>query len=144
MIGAYLAKKAARDAFTALNHHDLDAFMAAWDEHAEFEFPGTSAPGGRFAGRGEIRAWFQTWWDRFPTTLFTIHSISVEHPMALGGNNTIHVEWELNETDQQGHHVHTAGVTALRARGGKVVHVRDYIFSPEVIAAAWSGLQTTA
>jgi ketosteroid isomerase-like protein len=144
MIGAHLAKNAARDAFTAMSRHDLDAFMAAWDEHAEFEFPGSAIPGGRYAGRGEIRAWFQAWWDRFPATVFTVRSISVEHPMALGGNNTVHVEWDLNETDQQGHHINVSGVTALRVRGGKVVHARDYVFNPQVVAAAWSGMPATA
>lgn len=142
MIGAFLAKKAARDAFAAMNRHDLDAFMAGWGRNAVFEFPGSSVLAGRYQGTAEIRAWFQRWWDRFPTTRFTLRSVSVDQIMALGGTNTIHVEWDLDETDHDGRNFHVSGVTALRARAGKVDEVRDYIFNPEVIAEAWAGVPT--
>jgi ketosteroid isomerase-like protein len=138
MIGAFLAKKAARDAFAAINRHDLDAFMAAWGDDPVFEFPKGSVLGGRHRGREQIRAWFARWWDRFPTTEFTIRSISVEDILALGGTNTIHVEWDLVERDRDGRTFEVSGITALRVRGGKVDEVRDYIFSPEVIAEAWA------
>lgn len=138
MIGAILAKKAARDAFAAMNRHDLDTFMAAWADDPVFEFPGGSVLGGVYQGREEIRRFFERWWDRFPDTEFSIRSISVDHILALGGTNTIHVEWDLTETDRQGRTVQVSGVTALHARGGKVDRVRDYIFNPEVIAEAWA------
>lgn len=141
MIGAFLAMKAARDAFEAMNRHDLDAFMAAWGSNPTFEFPGGSVLGGTYQGRDQIRAWFQRWWDRFPTTTFTLRSVSVEDILAMSGNNTIHVEWELNETDREGRTIQVLGVTALQALGGKVEHVRDYIFNPEVIAEAWADVK---
>ena len=56
----------------------------------------------------------------------------------MTGTNTIHVEWDLSETDREGRNFHVSGVTALQARGGRVVHVRDYIFNPEVITEAWA------
>jgi ketosteroid isomerase-like protein len=138
MIGALMAKKAARDAFAAMNRHDLDAFMAAWGAQPVFEFPGESILGGRYEGRDQVRAWFQRWWDRFPSTTFELRSVSVDNIMAMGGTNTIHVEWDLTETDRKGRTVKVAGITALEARGGKVVHVRDYLFNPDVIAEAWA------
>ena len=137
MIGAFLAKKAALDAFAAMNRHDLDRFMDAWGDDPELEFPGDSVLGGRYRGRGEIRDWFARWWDRFPQTEFTIRSISVEDILALGGTNTIHVEWDLRETDRAGRTFELSGVTALRARGGKVQSVRDYLLDPAVVAEAW-------
>lgn len=138
MIGALLAKKAARNAFAAMNRHDLDTIMAAWSDHPVFEFPQGSVLGGRYEGKEAVRGFFERWWDRFPATNFTLRSVSVDHTLALTGTNTIHVEWELEEVDRQGRRVDVSGVTALHARGGKVDHVRDYIFNPEVIAAAWA------
>ncbi len=139
MIGAILAKKAARDAFAAIDRHDLDALMRAWGAEPVFEFPGGSVIAGRFEGRERIRAWFERWWSRFPTTTLTLGSISVERIGALGGTNTIHVEWRLDETDREGRSFRIRGVTSLRALGGKVVHARDYVFDQDVIAAAWKG-----
>jgi ketosteroid isomerase-like protein len=141
MLGAFLAKKAARDAFAAMNRHDLDSFMAAWGEDPVFGFPGTSILGGHHRGRSEIQAWFQRWWDRFPTTTFALQAVSVDNILAMGGTNTIHVEWVLDETDRDGRSFHLTGVSSLRARGGKVVHVKDYIFDPDVIAEAWAGVE---
>lgn len=138
MIGAFLAKKAARDAFGAMNRHDLEGFLAAWGEDPVFEFPAGSVLGGRHEGPDAVRAWFERWWDRFPQTTFTLRSVSVENILALGGTNTIHVEWDLEEVDTRGRTVSVSGVTALRARGGKVVDVKDYIFNPELIAEAWA------
>jgi ketosteroid isomerase-like protein len=143
MIGAFLAKRAARHAFAAMNRHDLDTFMAAWGDDPVFHFPGGSVLGGHHQGRARIRAWFERWWDRFPTTVFTLRSVSVDHILALGGTNTIHVEWDLTETDRQGRTFQVSGVTALRARSGKVVDVTDYLFDPDVIAQAWADVVTT-
>jgi ketosteroid isomerase-like protein len=137
MIGAMMAKRASRGAFDALNRHDLDAFMKAWSDDAVFEFPGHSALSGRYEGPDEIRGWFARWWTRFPTTTFTLRSVSVDHPMALTGNNTIHVEWDLDETDDDGHTYHVTGITTLHAKGGKVDHVKDYIFDQDVIQEIW-------
>ena len=136
MIGAVLAKKAARDAFAAMNRHDLDAFMGAWGDDPVFEFPKGSVLGGQHRGRKEVRAWFERWWDRFPSTTFTLRSVSVDNLFAVTGTNTIHMEWDQSETDRQDRSFQVSGVSALHARAGKVVHVRDYIFDPEVIAEA--------
>lgn len=140
MIGAFLAKKAARDAFAAMNRHDIETFMSAWADDPVFEFPKGSVIGGRFRGREEVRGWFERWWDRFPVTEFTIRSISVDDILAMGGTNTIHVEWDLSETDRQGRSFQISGITALKARGGRVSEGRDYIFNPEVIAEAWAAV----
>lgn len=137
MLGALLAKKAARNAFAAMNRHDLEKFMTAWGDDPLFEFPGDTVLAGRYKGREEIRAWFERWWQRFPKTIFTLKAVSVDNIMAMGGTNTIHVEWDLEETDRAGETYMLSGVTALRARGGKVVEVKDYIFDQDVISGIW-------
>ena len=138
MIGALLAKKGARKTFAAMNRHDLDRVMDSFGEHPVFEFPAGSPLGGRREGREEVRAWFERWWDRFPETEFTIRSVSVENIFALGGTNTLHVEWDLRETDRAGNSLEVHGVTALDVGGGKVRTDRQYIFNPEAVAEAWS------
>jgi ketosteroid isomerase-like protein len=140
MIGAFLAKRAARKAFAAMNRHDLEAFMSAWSEDAAFEFPGSSILAGRYQGKAAIRAWFSRWWNRFPRTVFTLQAVSVDDIMAFGGTNTVHVEWLLDEMDEQGRTFHLSGVSALHARAGKVVLVKDYIFEQDVIAEAWKDI----
>ncbi len=136
MLGAVLAKRAGRAAFAAINRRDVDTIVGMFKEDGVFEFPGQSAIAGRFVGRKAIREWFQHWFTEMQPR-FTVTSVSVEDIFALGATNTVHVEWELDEVNRAGEHFHLTGVTALHARGGKAVLVRDYIPDQDVLERAW-------
>ncbi len=143
MIGALMARKFARGGFEAVNRHDLETLMDAWADDAVFEFPGNSIMSGRMQGKPAIRKWFERWWDRFPSTLFTLDAISVDNILALGATNRVLVEWRLEETDQEGRTFRLSGVTRLQAERGKLMRVRDYIFDQDVVAEAWKGSEET-
>jgi len=54
MIGMILARRAVREAFTAINDRDLEAFMAGWRDDATFEYPRTIAPSGMYRGKPAV------------------------------------------------------------------------------------------
>jgi ketosteroid isomerase-like protein len=143
MLGAILAKREARKAFDALIRHDLDALMGAFHEDGVFEFPGETVLGGSFHGKQEIRGWFEHWWERMPVTRFTLRHVSVENIFALGGTNTVSVEWDLDERDTEGHSYSLTGITRLEVVGGKARHVKDYIFDQHVLEGIWPKKTTT-
>jgi SnoaL-like domain len=93
--------------------------------------------GGRFKGRDSIRAWLQRWFNRMPAIRFTLRHVSVENIFAVGASNVVHVEWELDETDQEGRSYYLTGVTAFEVVGGKAKRVKDYIFDQNTIAQIW-------
>lgn len=144
MIGAVLAKRAGRQAFAALNRKDLDGIVGAFRDDGVFEFPGHSALAGRFAGKQAVREWFARWFAEMAEIHFTLKHVSVEHIFALGASNTVHVEWELDETNSAGQRFHVTGMTSLTARGGKAVLVHDYIPDQDVLEQAWPPARATA
>ena len=143
MLGAVLARRAARSGFAALNRQDVGAVVDMFADDGVFEFPGHSAIAGRFAGKEAVRQWFTEWFGAMQVH-FTLKHISVEHIFALGASNTVHVEWELEEVNRAGQRFHLTGVTALHVRGGKAVLVRDYIPDQDVLERAWPTAQVTA
>ncbi len=136
MLGAVLAQREVRKAFDAMNRHDVEALVASYHEDGEFEFPGDTIMSGRFRGREAIRGWFERWFARMQIR-FTLRQVSVENIFAFGGTNVLHVEWDVEETDREGHVYHMTGVTAFDIVGGKARRVKDYIFDQDVLASIW-------
>lgn len=138
MIGALMTKRNVAAAFEALNRHDLNAFLKGWQDDATFIYPGDISVSGTYTGRDAIRAWFQNMLDQFPTIAFTVRHVAVSNLFDLTGNNVAIAEWNFKATNKDGFSVENSGVTVITARGGKVVHVKDYIFDTgEVWRKAW-------
>lgn len=70
-----------------------------------------------------------------PEICITLRHISVAHPWPLSRSNVVHAEWELDETDREGHHHHLTGVSAIEVEGGKTRHLEDYILEQQQRAA---------
>lgn len=141
MIGALITKRQLRKSFSAINRHDLDTLMGLCAESAVFEFPTTTVLGGRYQGEDALRAWFARWFDRMPKIQYTLTHVLLERPLALGASNVAHVEWELDQTDLEGHSYRLTGVTVFRVEGGKAIYAKNYIFEQEVLDMIW-GEQT--
>jgi ketosteroid isomerase-like protein len=137
MLGAVLAKRAVARGFAAIDRRDLDTILGMSHEDSIFEFPGRTVMGGRFQGREEIGAWYQRWFDRMPQIHFTLRHVSVDRIFALGATNAVHVEWDLDETDREGHAYHLTGVTAMEVEGGKVRRSKEYVFEQDLLASIW-------
>lgn len=138
MIGALIAKSRARRGFDALNRRDLAAVMASFAEDAVFEFPGRTRLSGRFDGKRAIEEYFRRWFAERVKIRFRILHVCVENILALGGTNTVEVEWALEEDDRQGESYHLSGVTVLDVRRGKIVRARDYVFEQDVLEREWA------
>ena len=133
MIGAMLIKRAVREGYAAVSRQDLDAVVELFHEDAVFEFPGETIKSGRFEGREAIREWFANWFERMPVTRFTIRHISVENIFALSDSNVVHVEWDVEEVDREGHRYWLTGVGAFVIEHGQVRSVKDYIFDQPLL-----------
>lgn len=141
MIGALVARERARRGFEALNRKDLAAVIAAFAEDAVFEMSGRARMSGRFEGRSAIEAYFRTWFSERTLIRFRPRHVCVERVLALGGTNTVEVEWALEEADRHGVTYHLSGVTVFDLRRGKVVRARDYVFEQDVLEREWAGFE---
>lgn len=128
MIGAVMAKRAIHSAFAALNRRDIPAFLSRWSDDATFVFPGDVSASGEHHGRVAIQAWIERFLEQFPKLEFTLKAVCVDNLFALGGTNEVAAHWEIELKNRQGREGRNSGVTVITLRGGKVTHVRDYIF----------------
>jgi ketosteroid isomerase-like protein len=127
MIGAIIAKQAVKSGFTALNDRNMDAFMKAWSEECVWIYPGGLSVSGEFTGKEKVREWFQHFEDQFPQRKFTVNHLGAGNIFALGGNNVISAQWDLELVNKQGIPFTNSGVTVLTIKGAKVVKGIDYL-----------------
>lgn len=128
MIGAIVAKKAIANAFDALNRHDLTKFMSAWRDDGVFIYPGEIPASGTFQGKSAVEGWFRNFFDQFPRIEFDVQDICVRNIFAFSGTNVVAVHWNIQLTNRDGRAGQNSGVTVISIKGGKVVHVKDFIF----------------
>ena len=137
MIGTIIARNQTISAFEALNRRDLSAHLRDYSDDATYEFPSGVFSSGTFQGKRAIEGWFARFFEQFPALRFTLRQVLVENIFALGGTNTVAVAWDFTYTNRKGTQDTNSGVTVVSIRGGKVRHVRLYIFDPEAQQRAW-------
>jgi ketosteroid isomerase-like protein len=137
MIGAVMAKKAARSTFDALSRHDLAKSMAGWAEDATWTFPGNISISGEKKGKKAIEECFVKWMEHFPKIDFKVKEVFVSNIFALGATNNIAVEWDIAETNHQGKVFLNRGVTIIKVKDGKAVAVREYLFNTDILKEQW-------
>lgn len=128
MIGALVAKKAIANAFDALNRHDLTKFMSAWRDDGVFIYPGEIPASGTFQGKSAVEGWFRKFFDQFPRIQFDVQDICVRNIFAFTGTNVVAVHWNIQLTNRNGRAGQNSGVSVISIKGGRVVHVKDFIF----------------
>jgi ketosteroid isomerase-like protein len=128
MIGALVARKAIAAAFEAMNRHDLPKFMSAWRDDGVFVYPGEIYASGTFNGKTAVEGWFRKFFEQFPRIHFDVQDICVRNIFALTGTNVVAVHWNIHLTNREGRVGENSGVTVITIKGGKVVHVKDFIF----------------
>lgn len=128
MIGAILARRAIRDAFRALDQHNLSKFMSTWKDDGVFVYPGDISASGSFEGKSSVESWFRNFFDQFPKIHFDIQDICVKNIFAFSGTNVVSVHWNIELTNRDGREGLNSGVTVINIVGGKVSGVKDFIF----------------
>ena len=137
MIGAIIATSKARSGFDSLSGHNLEKFMADWADDAMFIYPGNLSISGEIKGKEAIQEWFKKFIEQFPISSFNLKNICVQNIFALGGTNTLAIEWDVKLTNREGNEFENSGVTIICLKGRKAVLVRDYISDLEVTKKAW-------
>jgi ketosteroid isomerase-like protein len=127
MIGAIIARQAVKSGFDALNERDIGKFMKAWGDHCIWIYPGNVSAGGRYVGKDEVQKWFENFQDQFPQMKFILNHLGVGSIFALGGNNVISAQWDLDLVNKHGMSFTNSGVTLLTIKGGKVVQGQDFM-----------------
>jgi ketosteroid isomerase-like protein len=127
MIGAIIARQAVKTGFDALNERNIDKFMKAWAEDCIWIYPENISVSGRFVGKDEVRKWFEKFQDQFPHRKFILKHLGVGDIFALGGNNVISAQWDLELVNKDGMSISYSGVTLLTIRGAKVVRGQDFL-----------------
>jgi ketosteroid isomerase-like protein len=128
MIGAILAKRGVRDAYDAMNRHDLPAIMADWHDDAVFTYPGSVPASGTFEGKSVIEAWFRRYFEQFSEIRFQVLDVCVRDLFDLVGNNVIIGHWNVRVTSRGGQTGAWSGVSIFTLQRGKVVALKDIIF----------------
>ncbi len=128
MIGAIIARNAIKEAFVALDRHDLSKFISAWKDDGVFVYPGDIPESGLFEGKALVERWFRNFFDQFPKIHFDIQDICIKNIFALSGTNVVSVHWNIYLTNRQGRSGQNSGVTVINIVGGKVTRVKDFIF----------------
>ena len=143
MIGAYLARRALLKAFDAMNRHDLQSFMSAWDEHGSFTYPGEIPESGIFEGKVAVETWFRGFFAQFPEIQFDVQDVCLRNIMDFVGNNVAAVHWNIRLKNREGRVGQNSGVTVLTINSGKVVSAKDFIFDlGDNFYRNWSAPQT--
>jgi ketosteroid isomerase-like protein len=137
MIGALIAKRKVRDAFSSFNERDIPKFLASWADDAVFIYPGDVSVSGTVKGRTAIEAWFTHLMDAGPSVHFTLKSVTLENIFDVVGTNVMCAEWENAVTSRAGAKVVVHGVSVIRLRRGKITRVRDYIFDTGKLPVVW-------
>lgn len=139
MIGAFLVKKRVLDGNEALNRKDLDAFLKDWAADAVLEYPGKiPGVGGIYEGKAAIQRFYQRDFEQFPELKITLTHIAVTNIFDFLGNNVVFTKWEADVTNRDGYRLRNSGITVIKIKSGKAVHVKQYIFDTgEEFNKAW-------
>ncbi|MFZ1290997.1 MAG: nuclear transport factor 2 family protein [Melioribacteraceae bacterium] len=128
MIGAIIARNAAKKAFRALSDHDLAGFMLAWRDDGILIYPGDMWCSGTFNGKIAVEEWCYKFFEQYPKIQFDVQQICVKNIFAMGGTNVIAVHWNIYLTNRTGRVGQNSGVSVISLKAGKVIKVKDFVF----------------
>jgi ketosteroid isomerase-like protein len=103
---------------TAMNAHDIDAFVACFDEDYESEQP--AHPDRAFRGRGQVR---QNWSAMFES----VKDFAAELVRADAVAGVEWSEWRWRGTHDDGSRLDMAGVIVAGVRDGRLIWARLYV-----------------
>jgi ketosteroid isomerase-like protein len=101
--------------FTALNNRDLSLLDKYLDEHATFDFPGTTL----IRGRKKIIIFFKILFRKYSRLTFTVKETIVE-------GEGVCVLWTNQGSTSNGHAYSNRGVTFVHITDGKILFLSDY------------------
>jgi len=137
MIGAMLVRWKADSGFRHLNNRDISSFINSWKTDAVFVYPGNVSVSGEYHGIESITQFWEKFFNQFPEAHFTCNNVFVNNCYALGLSNEITLDWDVAVTNRDGKEFFNSGISVVKLKNGKIVHFKDYFFSPQVMTEAW-------
>jgi len=138
MIGAFLTRMMVRRGCQYLNTREIDKFLNQWHEDAVFVYPGSTRASGKHHGKNNIRDWWQSFYEQFPSSHFTIKRLYIKNIMSLSASNQVALEWAVDVTNKYGDTYFNHGVSLIDIRVGRISRFEDFIFDLETLKKAWA------
>ncbi len=114
----------------ALGRKDLAAVMRPWADDGVLEFMGHNPLSGRYDGKAEVRRFFQQVMDGVESLRIDVRHVAMTNPLGLTWNNTIYVEYQVEESNHAGVTIRDDRIAVFQYRHGKVVSMREWAFDP--------------
>lgn len=114
----------------ALGRKDLTAVMRPWADDGVLEFMGHNRLSGRYEGKAAVSGFFRQVMDGLESLRIQVRHVAMANPAGLTWNNTIYVEYEVEETNRQGVTITDERIGVFQYRHGKVVSMREWAFDP--------------
>ncbi len=114
----------------ALGRKDLAAVMRPWADDGVLEFMGHNALSGRYEGKPAVTTFFRKVIDGLESLTIRVRHVAMANPAGLTWNNTIYVEYEVEETNHEGVTIRDERIAVFQYRHGKVVSMREWAFDP--------------
>jgi ketosteroid isomerase-like protein len=124
-------------AMSALERRDLAAIMDSWADDGVFELAGHTPISGRYEGREAVEGMFRRLFAGTTELRATVRHVALANPLGLTRNNSIYVEYGVDETGTNGATVHDERIAVYTYRQGKLVMVREWAFDPTLIEQVW-------
>ena len=103
-----------------VNHHDVDAIMAAMTDDCVFENTAPFPDGTRYVGQTVVRAFWVDFFAASPHARFSTEDM-------FAADNRCMVRWRYDWGVSDGEAEHIRGVDVFRVRDGKVAEKLSYV-----------------
>jgi ketosteroid isomerase-like protein len=134
----------AQRSMEAMNRKDLAAVMAPWADGGVFELAGHTTLSGRYEGKAAIEGLFRRIFQGLDAIRITVKHVALVNPVGFTYNNTIFIEYGVDETSPDGVTIHDERIAVTEYRHGKVVSMREWAFDPTIIEAIWGHVAAPA
>jgi uncharacterized protein len=138
MIGAMMMQRMVRADFENIfTNRDMKKLMALYADDATLSQAGDLPISGVHRGRNAIEAYFTEFFNHYPKMRVTVRNVFVSNIFAMGTTNEMAIEYDLEYTNREGKTFHNSGISVGRAKGGKIVESKEYIFDADISREAW-------
>jgi ketosteroid isomerase-like protein len=143
MIGAMMLRMAMNSGTGEMNSRDVNRLLKNWTEDAVLIYPGNMPFSGEIKGKPMLRAFFEIYYDQFPTMNFERENAFISNLGALGLTNVVAMEVKVNYTNKFGKAFENSVMSCLKIKRGKVWYDKDYYHDVDLLEEAWEGADLT-
>jgi ketosteroid isomerase-like protein len=136
-MGVVILKPALRGAMNDLNNRRKDRIIAIYADDAVLIYPRKFSMSGTRKGKAAIKEFFDKYLDPFTDEHCVARETYIRNLFALRLATAIAIRFHTRRTNKAAMVFENTGITALKTRGGKVVHLQDYYFDVGTLQKMW-------